>query len=411
MIKVNWIGAVAFLLISNVCALAQDNQEPTTAEVLISRQDALAEAASPLGVKLSWRQNYGSNEIRRAWLRGDMLLMETWNPAKRRFEILSSDVTKGGRLNWILGIGDHRLARAPHVGRGSITFLTESDSGMIVVDLNGSRIHGRLRTRIGVIPASEAQSTSDTVFIGNYLAQRLVAASADNGLKGWDFPIEGLCINCPMLTRTLPTNLVICASEKGELTALVARSSGASAPRRASWKRQLAGGIEANPRMVDSNDKSARPLIVVPCKDGNLYGLDAATGTSEWVLRTNRPFIASASVAGGRVFAKNTERMFCLDLKTGKRLWYGPGTDTSKEYAASQLFSEPAGYETTDRVLAADDARVFFLTGKNQVYRCNSKNGEIECAERLGAFDFFLTNEVTGELLLGTRDGNFLALK
>ncbi len=173
MIKVNWIAAVALLLISNVCALAQGDQERSPAEVLIARQNALAAATSPLGVKMSWRQNYGGNEIRRAWLRGDTLLMESWNPSKRRFEMLSADVTNGGRLNWILGIGPNRLARPPHVGRGSITFLTESDSGMIVVDLNGSRIHSRLRTRLGVIPSSDAQSTMDTVFVGNYLAQRL----------------------------------------------------------------------------------------------------------------------------------------------------------------------------------------------------------------------------------------------
>ena len=415
MIKVNQITTLALLLIGSLFTsiegqtTAGGDQEPTTAQMLIARQDGLASAAAPLGVKLSWRQNYGSNEIRRAWLRGDTILMESWNSTKRRYEMLSADVTKGGRLNWIVAIGAHRLARPPHIGRGSITFLTDSDSGMIVVDENGSRIHSRLRTRLGVIPASDAQSTSDTIFVGNYLAQRLVAASADNGLKGWDFPIEGLCTNCPSLTHTLPTNLVICASEKGQLTALEARSSDMSAPRRAKWRRKLAGGIGADPYMVDT--KGSRPLLVVPCKDGNLYGLDAATGTSEWILRTNRPFVSGASVAGGRVFAKNTERMFCLDLKTGKRLWYGPGTDTSNEYKASQLFTEPSGFETTDRVLAANDSRVFFLSGANQIYRCNGKNGEVESAERLDAFDFFLTNGATGELILGTRDGNFLAFK
>lgn len=416
MIKANWIGALALLIVCGGCAShngggrEQAVAEPTSAEMLIARQDALANAAAPLGVELSWRHNYGANEIRRAWLRGDMLLMESWNSSKLRYEIMSADVTKGGRLNWVLALGKERLARPPHVGNGSIAFLTESNSGMIVVDENGSRIHDRLRTRIGVIPASDARSTTDTVFIGNYLAQRLVAAAADNGLKGWDYPIEGLCTNCPSLTSSLPTNLVICASEKGELTALEARSADESAPRSPKWQRQLAGGVDADPVLVGGTKKT-RPLLVVSCKDGNLYGIDAATGVSNWVLRTNRPFLTSASVSNGKVFAKNNERMFCLDATSGKRLWYGPGTDTSQEYASSQLFAVPAGFETTDRVLAASDDRVFFLTGSNQIYRCKGSNGEVECAERMDGFDFFLTNEVTGELILGTRDGIFLAFK
>ena len=170
------------------------------------------------------------------------------------------------------------------------------------------------------------------------------------------------------------------------------------------------GAVAADPTFGLVGEKNAA-LVVVPCDDGWLYGVDPAVGRNLWVLRTDAPFKRKPAIAGNRVFARNADRMFCLDATTGQRAWWAPSAEGADAYAREQLFGPPEGFENAHRMLASRDDRAYLLLGENVVLRCNGEDGRIEGEVALPAFDFFMTNEATGTLILGTRDGIFLAYR
>ena len=111
------------------------------------------------------------------------------------------------------------------------------------------------------------------------------------------------------------------------------------------------------------------------------------------------------------MFARNQNRLFCLDAVTGKRVWYPKHDWKREDYAKRELFIDSIGYETANRALAANDDRVFLLRGANTVLSCNAADGQVKAEQSMRAFDFFLSNSATDTLVVGTKDGFFLAFK
>ena len=379
---------------------------------MIQRQRDLEAAALGIAEEVVWSFKTGEGEtFTRTWQRGQWLLAESYNPATRLFTVHCIDVMKG-RSKWILVLGENPLARAPHIGHGTIAFLTEKDGGMVVVN---ARTGGRMfhkRTRVGVVPASDATSKEDTIYVANYISQRMAALAASDGLKGWDFTTDGTCRSAPVLTRGLATQLLVFGTDAGKLYGLPAKSYDEVAPARAGWVKDLNGAVSADLTftMVGEGD-AAHGLVIVPCEDGWLYGVEPATGRSRWVLRTNKPFMENAQVMAGRVFARNAERLFCLDAATGDRVWWPRSAEGLSEFEKTQLFRMPEGFELADRALAANDNRVYLLDGTHKVLLCDAATGEIKAERELADFDFFPSNEASEVLVVGTKDGYFIGLK
>ena len=369
--------------------------------------DIAAVAAEKVwGTKLT-----GPETVRRAWLDGTTLLMETRDPVRDAYVMHCVDAAVG-RSKWQVVLGPNPLSRAPHVGEGTIAFLTENDNGLLVVQSHsGSRLyHIAARTRI--VPSSDAISTLDTVYLGNYLSDRITAISADDGRSGWDVIAGGEIKTTPVLTSGLSQQLVMFGTDRGFLGAVPAKAFHEAPPEGYAWSRQFSGGVTADMAYtIATSGEDAIPLAIVPCEDNFCYGVDPITGRSQWVLRTNKPFKSEPHVAGGRVFVRNTERLFCLDAATGNRVWNSPRLEGREGYELSEFFPAAEGFEVADRLLAASEEHTYLLIEPNMVLRCKSEDGAIDGRAVLSTFDFLLTNEANNLLIAGTRDGYFLGWK
>ena len=379
---------------------------------VIQRQRALEAKAKGIANEVIWSFRTGEGETFTCmWPQGSWLLGESYNAQSKRYSIHAIDLIRG-RQEWLLEIGDNRLARAPHVGEGTIAFLTENDGGMVVVNARtGGRIFHK-RTRVGVVPASDAMSKGDTIYLSNYVSERIAAIAASDGLKGWDFRTNGTCRTVPVLTRGQANQYLIFGTDEGHLAAVSAKRYDEVAPVRTRWEKVLHGGVVANPKFTLVGEGQAqRGLVVVPCDHGWLYGVEPATGRSRWVLHTNSSFTSDVQIMNGKVFAKNGERLFCLDALSGDRVWHPKSSTDMNAFDKTQHFGSPEGYETAHRALAANDDRVFLLRGANFVMRCAAGSGQIDAVLALPSFDFFISNEASDTLILATNDGYFMALK
>lgn len=424
MTKGKCISALAVIVLA-LGACASDNSTEHTAEhgtsmrtmdqpvdPMIQRQRDLEAAALGIADEVAWSFKTGEGEaFTRTWQRGRWLFAESYNATSQEYSIHCIDAVKG-MSKWILVLGEHPLSRDPHVGQGTIAFLTERDGGMVVVN---SRTGGRMyhkRTRVGVVPASDATSNSDTIYVSNYVSERMAALAASDGLKGWDYRTVGTCRSAPVLTSGLANQLLVFGTDAGKMYGLPAKKYEEVAPSKAAWTKDLNGSVSADLSftMVGEGD-AARGLVIAPCEDGWLYGIEPATGRSRWVLRTNKAFTQNVQVMNGHVFARNADRFFCLNAESGDRMWWPKAAEGLSEFEKTQLFGMPEGYELADRALAANDDRVYLLNGANTVIRCDAKTGEIKAERELADFDFFSSNEADGHLIVATKDGYFIGLK
>ena len=64
--------------------------------------------------------------------------------------------------------------------------------------------------------------------------------------------------------------------------------------------------------------------------DGNVYALDAATGSAKWTFKTGNVVHASPALSNGVVFIGSWDRnMYAIDAKSGKEVWrFQTGNDT-----------------------------------------------------------------------------------
>ena len=432
MMKGTNIGALALLLLLAVGCASDDatdpSTQPTTMSAKISVPDDAMAHIDPVVARLrsleaqarsvadekAWSGRYiRSGTVTRAWARGATILLEVWDAEAREYAVHKIDA-RTGKQRWILLLGQHPLARAPHVGAGTIAFLTDVDAGMTVVDaITGSRIWNK-RVELQVIPCSDATSKASTVYVANYLSGRMCAVSAADGRKTWDFRTAGACRTVPVLSWGLANQLLIYGTDAGELVAIDAKEYHEVPPTSAHWTKALNGPVKSDPRYVllpGDEDGASTPLLVVPCADGWLYGVDPATGRSRWVLCSDAAFETAPQVMNGRVYARNAKRLFCVDAASGERVWFPPYDRDREGYEKQELFGPVAGYEHAERALAANDERVFLLSGRNTVVRCKPDDGTIESEIPLPAFDFFLSNEATDTLIVGTSDGYFVAIR
>jgi outer membrane protein assembly factor BamB len=417
MIKGNGIWALGLLLVLGACATeskpsATTNSAPTETPSLITRMRDLEAEVATIATTKSWSaQLTGDSQVERAWLDGANLLLEAYNPATRNHEIYCIDVN-GGRGRWMIVLGKNRLARAPHIGGGSIALVTELDGALALIDARtGSRMY-TYEVKLGVVPSTDATSKDATVYVGNYLTERLVAVSGLDGGRSWDVALNGLCTTTPILTPRLASPLVVVCTDRGTVAAVAAKQFNEVAPTGPEWTRQLAAPVSADPTLVELAGDERVPavsLLAVPCEDMNVYGLDAATGRSRWVLRSNAPFTASPVATGGILFARNGERMFAVDPKTGQRVWMPAAPEGASDYEKAQLFGSVQGYEEAERALGANNDRAYLLRGRDTVFRCDLKTGAVQKVGSLGSFDFLLSNQATGTLIAGTKDGIFVA--
>ena len=91
--------------------------------------------------------------------------------------------------------------------------------------------------------------------------------------------------------------------------------------------------------------------VYIGSNDGNLYALDAATGSELWRVVTAGPVVSSPAVKGGYVYFGSEDMVArCADAVTGNLLWTTP------------LYG--AGMHNTHPVVSDDGNVVIFVTVK-----------------------------------------------
>src|SRR5947208_11210331 len=84
------------------------------------------------------------------------------------------------------------------------------------------------------------------------------------------------------------------------------------------WSSPTGGVIGSSPAVVNG-------VVYIGSDDGNMYALDAKTGTSLWSSPTGSPIGSSPAVVNGVVYiGSDDDNMYALDAKTGASLWSYP---------------------------------------------------------------------------------------
>lgn len=118
------------------------------------------------------------------------------------------------------------------------------------------------------------------------------------------------------------------------------------------WSRQLPGKVFATPALGNG-------ILVVPCCDGGIYGLNAANGEIKWRVATSKAIVASPAIYDKKVYVGDSNGFFrCIRISDGMVLW------TRNQIVG---YCDAAPYVDADQVL--------FTTWGNRLYSFNPQTG------------------------------------
>jgi len=157
----------------------------------------------------------------------------------------------------------------------------------------------------------------------------LYAIDQRTGLKKWSYATDARITSSPAIAN----GIVYCSSYDGSFFAVDAESGKLKWKFRTPGERRFAathlhGSLPAGETMPDpfdvylSSPAVWRDAVYFGSGDGNVYALDAATGSLKWKLPTGDVVHASPAIADGRLFIGSWDSYFyALDASTGKELW------------------------------------------------------------------------------------------
>ena len=404
------IGLVA--LLAGCSSTRSNRQHAGNGEGAIesSRLASLETEMAGVAESRAWSNQYllGARMVN-AWVDGDDLFVEAFNPETRMFELHAIDV-RSGRPRWKLDIGDIALRMAPGAGR-SFVVLLESDGGMVVVKRsNGARVH-RMRATISMVPTAPPASTASTIYIGSLADSRIYAISPADAARGWHWRAADSISSGPMVPGHTPAGLVVSAAEGGLITALPAVAWDDVPPERPSWTYRALGSVTI-PFATGTVKQGERTVGVTlaAAEDKAIHCLETSTGSPIWVHRTSAPFRGSLTgeessrpalqVMGGRVFCPNRDGMVVATLEDGMAAWKGETPDGGS----------PA-WRRALRAYAGNGRRVYLDMGNKMVIKCDMTNGSVLGQGFLTSFDKVVPT-ADGDLLLGlTEDGYIVAYR
>jgi outer membrane protein assembly factor BamB len=139
------------------------------------------------------------------------------------------------------------------------------------------------------------------------------------------------------------------------------------------WCKQTEGAVRSSPTIVDS-------LVLIGSSDGNLYALDANTGSEKWRFRADSAVASTAAVSSGRVFFSSYKGTFyAVALADGTLLWktqFGPDAPRAYEHETGE---HPATFNA-DYILSSAavlNDTVVAGGGDGLVYAFNTKSGSL----------------------------------
>jgi len=123
------------------------------------------------------------------------------------------------------------------------------------------------------------------------------------------------------------------------------------------WKVALPGAIVHAVGIWKAGADPGGNVIVVPCQDGCVYGLDWA-GKEKWKVRARRGFVTPAKIAGSTAFMGSLDGfLYAVDVPTGRLAW---------KFDAGAPIRQPC---------AVADGRVFFGSEDMVFHAVGAKDG------------------------------------
>jgi outer membrane protein assembly factor BamB len=105
--------------------------------------------------------------------------------------------------------------------------------------------------------------------------------------------------------------------------------------------------------VVDENGKNV--TVYFGSSDGNLYALDAATGSLKWKFKTNGIIHTSPAIYNGVVYVGSWDTyLYAIDAQTGKEKWKFKTQDQPVIHLLEGIQASPAVYDSTVYVGARD---------------------------------------------------------
>ena len=337
------------------------------------------------------------------------------------------------------------LAAEPAMFRGDAPHRGIYDAAGVAV------LHGvRWTFRTGGAVISTPVVANGTVYVGSS-DHNLYALEAATGTLRWKFATHGRVSSSPAIAA----GRVYVGSFDSNLYALDAASGAllwkftTAGERRFSGKH-LHGAEPAAEVMPDpfdvflSSPALADGLVYFGSGDGNVYALDAATGTLRWKFHTGNVVHASPAVAGGTLYVGSWDSYFyALDAASGRERWRfktgeDPNINNQVGIQSSAVVADGVVYFgcRDSHVYALDAAsgaqRWAFSTGESwvisspavrdgKVYFATSDSGLVQALDaRSGAslfalsfkrWPFFSSPSLAGGFLyIGSEQGKLLAI-
>lgn len=158
---------------------------------------------------------------------------------------------------------------------------------------------------------------------------RLYAVNQANGRLVWQYSTQGAVTSSPAVYD----DKVYFASNDGDVYALEAQTGSLKWRFKTGGERRFeapgihgikpAGQMMADPfDMFISSPAIAQETVYIGSGDGNVYALDATTGSMRWRFKTGDVVHATPAVASGVVYIGSWDRyLYALDAATGTLLW------------------------------------------------------------------------------------------
>jgi outer membrane protein assembly factor BamB len=191
--------------------------------------------------------------------------------------------------NWPSGITGF-LSSSPTIGSTDGTIYGASLGGSIdAVCPNG--VARFILSTVGGVQSSPAIGPDSTLYYGG--DDRQLRAVSNTGVLQWTFSASAPILNAPVLAvANGATTAIYVADDSGSIFKV--RSNGQAD---GSFKFSNPGGGPVGP--IQSSPALAGNRLYVGSDDGNLYAVDATTGTVAWVFHTDGPIVSSPAVAIG----------------------------------------------------------------------------------------------------------------
>lgn len=211
------------------------------------------------------------------------------------------------------------------------------------------------------------------------------------------WPVAGQTQDAPMFRGNLARTGVSLGKPLGAFTAV-------------KWTFHTNGRVFSTPAVVGG-------AAYFGSTDGNVYAVDAATGSKRWAFKTGARVTSSAAVDRGVVYIESYDgNFYAIDAATGSLKWKF-ATEGERRYAGKHLHGySPAGEAIPDPFdvylssPAVWEGVVYFGSGDGHVYALDATTGQVRWKFKTGDVVHASPTIADGRVYIGSWDTYFYAL-